>query len=61
MADTEKLDAILSEVQKANKRLEKMEGTLNVVDKRLSLIEQRLENIEKWAPLENAGLQYKAA
>jgi tetrahydromethanopterin S-methyltransferase subunit G len=64
MAD-EKIDLVLQELQTINSRLDrfekKTESSLAIIDKRLSLIEQRLANIEPWVSVDNKALTYKAA
>lgn len=52
MTDTEKLDHILNDIREAKQ-------ILKVIDKRLTLIENRLSNIEPWISVDNSHLKYK--
>jgi hypothetical protein len=52
MSDTQKLDAILKEIGE-------VKHTLLIIDKRLTLIENRLSSIEPWISVDNKHLEYK--
>lgn len=64
MTDTEKLDLILGEVQASRNDLKEFKAetshTLRVIEKRLSLIENRLSNMEPFISVDNTHLVYKA-
>lgn len=63
--DEKKLDALISDISDIKTGVTslrqdhaKLHNLLLIVDKRLSLIEQRLSNIEPWISVDNSPLEY---
>jgi hypothetical protein len=54
----EKFDKLMQDVANILKLSGESSGQLKIIDKRLSLIEQRLANIEQWIPVDNKSLVY---
>lgn len=53
------LDALSELKSDAKNNFGSLEGQLAIIDKRLSLIEQRLMNIERWVPVDHKDLHYQ--
>jgi hypothetical protein len=56
----QKLDAIITELGQIKVEVIKASNSLSIIDKRLSLIEQRLTNIEPWIAVDNKHLEYQS-
>ncbi len=57
----DKLDLILTELSAIKAEAKRGSDSLKIIDRRLSLIEQRLSNIEPWISVDNSKLKFSAA
>lgn len=53
LTEMQELSVILTRLEN---KIDKVQQSTLVIDKRLDLIEQRLGNIERWIPVENTNL-----